>query len=83
MTNKIILSLLFALAISTAEAQQITTDLLTPTLFPTNNGNTPTPSKVDFDAYLDLVKTVQVYRQNRMLHLDSFMQLSQQQGVIF
>jgi Rhodanese-like domain len=46
------------------------------------NANAQTPSKVDFDAYLNLAKEVQTYRQSHLVSLDSFLQLSKGIDVI-
>ena len=56
--------------------------LLLVTIFTTMNSNAQTPSKVDFNAYLDLAKEVQIYRKDRMVNLLTFLEYAKDKNTI-
>ncbi len=47
--------------------------LILVTQFTIMNSTAQTPSKVDFNAYLDLAKEVEIYRKDRMVNLATFL----------
>lgn len=46
------------------------------------NSNAQTPSKVDFNAYLDLAKEVEIYRKDRMVNLVTFLDYAKDKKTI-
>jgi Rhodanese-like domain len=56
--------------------------LILVTLFTIMNSNAQTPSKVDFNAYLDLAKEVEIYRKDRMVNLVTFLDYAKDKKTI-